>query len=390
MATCGNMGRSRRNICAFSVAIFVLMLSSGCLSAPVEEPQKDLGQASQGPNLTREPAKQSPAAAADPKATETEPKATETEPKATETEPKATETEPKATETEPKATETEPKATETEPEVTGTETKPEATETEPKESTTNPKDPTTAEVEAPKADQKTGTEVKSTSTHKGDSSITVFDSSAGKLPQNSDGDAKSDETDKNRDGTEATEEHASSATTRVSTVESTTASTKVQETTTPITEFTQADLDLLDADGKGQGPQISSEEDEDGEDDVDDESIDPEESDGLLYGNADPKDQTENGRRQQAGEMEAPRYKGVDSYNTEDEDSHFFFHLVILAFLVAIGYIAYHNKRKIFHLAHNRRWKDSLCSRNTVEYRRLDQNVNEAMPSLKMTRDYIF
>ncbi|XP_005923154.1 keratinocyte-associated transmembrane protein 2 [Haplochromis burtoni] len=84
------------------------------------------------------------------------------------------------------------------------------------------------------------------------------------------------------------------------------------------------------------------------------------------------------------------QYKEQDSYNTEDEDSHFFFHLVILAFLVAIVYITYHNKRKIYLLVQSRRWKEGLCSRNTVEYRRLDQNVNEAMPSLKMTRDYIF
>ncbi|XP_004561811.3 keratinocyte-associated transmembrane protein 2 [Maylandia zebra] len=84
------------------------------------------------------------------------------------------------------------------------------------------------------------------------------------------------------------------------------------------------------------------------------------------------------------------QYKEQDSYNTEDEDSHFFFHLVILAFLVAIVYITYHNKRKIYLLVQSRRWKEGLCSRNTVEYRRLDQNVNEAMPSLKMTQDYIF
>ncbi|KAM4620024.1 keratinocyte-associated transmembrane protein 2 [Polymixia lowei] len=88
--------------------------------------------------------------------------------------------------------------------------------------------------------------------------------------------------------------------------------------------------------------------------------------------------------------VEVTRYKAADDYNTEDEDSHFFFHLVILAFLVAIVYITYHNKRKILLLAQSRRWRDSLCSRNMVEYHRLDQNVNEAMPSLKMTRDYIF
>uniref|UniRef100_A0A8V0YTT8 C5orf15 homolog n=1 Tax=Gallus gallus TaxID=9031 RepID=A0A8V0YTT8_CHICK len=73
----------------------------------------------------------------------------------------------------------------------------------------------------------------------------------------------------------------------------------------------------------------------------------------------------------------------------EEEDSHFFFHLVIVAFLVAVVYVTYHNKRKIFLLVQSRRWRDGLCSR-TVEYHRLDQNVNEAMPSLKITNDYVF
>ncbi|XP_030649416.1 keratinocyte-associated transmembrane protein 2 [Chanos chanos] len=82
--------------------------------------------------------------------------------------------------------------------------------------------------------------------------------------------------------------------------------------------------------------------------------------------------------------------KQTTIYTTEsDEDSHFFFHLVIIAFLVAIVYITYHNKRKILLLAQSRRWREGLCSRS-VEYRRLDQNVHEAMPSLKMTNDYIF
>uniref|UniRef100_A0A8C8SCL7 Chromosome 5 open reading frame 15 n=1 Tax=Pelusios castaneus TaxID=367368 RepID=A0A8C8SCL7_9SAUR len=78
-----------------------------------------------------------------------------------------------------------------------------------------------------------------------------------------------------------------------------------------------------------------------------------------------------------------------DSVSGLEEDSHFFFHLVIIAFLVAVVYITYHNKRKIFLLVQSRRWRDGLCSR-TVEYHRLDQNVNEAMPSLKITNDYIF
>ncbi|XP_063148388.1 keratinocyte-associated transmembrane protein 2 [Candoia aspera] len=72
-----------------------------------------------------------------------------------------------------------------------------------------------------------------------------------------------------------------------------------------------------------------------------------------------------------------------------EDDSHFFFHLVIFAFLVAVVYITYHNKRKIILLVQNRRWRDGLCSR-TVGYQRLDQNVNEAMPSLKITNEYIF
>nr|XP_046161496.1 coiled-coil domain-containing protein 8 homolog isoform X2 [Oncorhynchus gorbuscha] len=90
-----------------------------------------------------------------------------------------------------------------------------------------------------------------------------------------------------------------------------------------------------------------------------------------------------------AGKIDV-RMKDTNIYTAQDEDSHFFFHLVILAFLVAIVYITYHNKRKIFLLAQSRRWRDGLCSRNNVEYHRLDQNVNEAMPSLKMTQDYIF
>ncbi|XP_053935916.1 keratinocyte-associated transmembrane protein 2 isoform X2 [Cuculus canorus] len=85
------------------------------------------------------------------------------------------------------------------------------------------------------------------------------------------------------------------------------------------------------------------------------------------------------------------KIKGVSvtGLEEEEEDSHFFFHLVVVAFLVAVVYVTYHNKRKIFLLVQSRRWRDGLCSR-TVEYHRLDQNVNEAMPSLKITNDYVF
>lgn len=35
------------------------------------------------------------------------------------------------------------------------------------------------------------------------------------------------------------------------------------------------------------------------------------------------------------------------TFASQNEDSHFFFHMVIIAFLVAIVYITYHNKRKV-------------------------------------------
>ncbi|XP_036378844.1 keratinocyte-associated transmembrane protein 2 [Megalops cyprinoides] len=100
------------------------------------------------------------------------------------------------------------------------------------------------------------------------------------------------------------------------------------------------------------------------------------------------KELTGLGQAESAGKVSV-RMKDTTIYTAQDEDSHFFFHLVIIAFLVAIVYITYHNKRKIFLLAQSRRWRDGLCSRS-VEYHRLDQNVNDAMPSLKMTNDYIF
>ncbi|KAM3926012.1 keratinocyte-associated transmembrane protein 2 [Leptodactylus fuscus] len=78
-----------------------------------------------------------------------------------------------------------------------------------------------------------------------------------------------------------------------------------------------------------------------------------------------------------------------NSDSDADEDSHFFMHLVILASLIAILYIAYHNKRKIYLFIQRRRWRDGLCSKNTG-YRRLDQNVNEAMPSLRNSKNYVF
>lgn len=64
----------------------------------------------------------------------------------------------------------------------------------------------------------------------------------------------------------------------------------------------------------------------------------------TYMSNLDTKGQSKNGPPEPAG-LESTRFK--ESYNLEDEDSHFFFHLVVLAFLVAIIYITYHNKRKV-------------------------------------------
>ncbi|CAN9501820.1 unnamed protein product [Ophioblennius macclurei] len=141
-----------------------------------------------------------------------------------------------------------------------------------------------------------------------------------------------------------------------------------------------------EVEAEGQGDVEDEEEEEEEEEEGDEEE--PYDVTEILGKNINLNDPSE-GDLQPVDDVYNVPYR-KDNYNTEDQDSHFFIHLVILAFLVAIAYITYHNKRKLFHLAHSRWWKEGLCSRNTVEYHRLDQNVNEAMPSLKMTRDYIF
>uniref|UniRef100_A0A2K6NTX1 Keratinocyte associated transmembrane protein 2 n=1 Tax=Rhinopithecus roxellana TaxID=61622 RepID=A0A2K6NTX1_RHIRO len=80
----------------------------------------------------------------------------------------------------------------------------------------------------------------------------------------------------------------------------------------------------------------------------------------------------------------------MPSSNIEEEDSHFFFHLINFAFCIAIVYITYHNKRKIFLLVQSRKWRDDLCFK-TVEYHCLDHNVNEAMlEPPRPANNYIF
>ncbi|XP_018429640.1 PREDICTED: keratinocyte-associated transmembrane protein 2-like, partial [Nanorana parkeri] len=86
-------------------------------------------------------------------------------------------------------------------------------------------------------------------------------------------------------------------------------------------------------------------------------------------------------------ESDTNDYEFKTDEDSHNEDSHFFLHLVLVGLLIIMVYIAYHNKRKIFLLVQKRRWRDSLCSKN-AGYRRLDQNVIEAMPSLKRTNNY--
>ncbi|XP_008330536.1 keratinocyte-associated transmembrane protein 2 [Cynoglossus semilaevis] len=153
------------------------------------------------------------------------------------------------------------------------------------------------------------------------------------------------------------------------------------------------DAEPVDDKNKEKGDQIDMDrflyDDDEEESDYEESNLDSfDESDdiGAEFNNDDLKDLSD----LQQGRIEEPAFK-KGSYNAEgEEDSHFFFHLVILVVLVAFIYIMYHNKKKIVLLTQTRRWKEGLCSRSNIEYHRLDQNVNEAMPSLKMTRDYVF
>lgn len=100
------------------------------------------------------------------------------------------------------------------------------------------------------------------------------------------------------------------------------------------------DPELLPTSDNGQVSPIDLDYDDDDDRDYDD-GFD---ADATYVSNPDNKVQSKI-RLQEPDGQDFTRFK--DSYNSEDEDSHFFFHLVILAFLVAIIYITYHNKRKV-------------------------------------------
>ncbi|XP_059207206.1 keratinocyte-associated transmembrane protein 2 [Centropristis striata] len=365
MATCRKMGRSRIHFCALSLVIALQLLAGGCLSLPLPinstttaAPSQENQGGNTSANLT------------------------------------LTTVNKKTVDTDPTPSQQTSVAV-----------------TDPKNpSTSAGNDSTPAEAEAPKDNGTTALVLKTSKVH---DPADVFDASDASTEQQgavSNGAAKTDgqpakvaATDGPAapDTTTATHPHPTTSVkphepakpTEEGEVEPPVFESKTPNAVNPFTDQ-DADPELLQTTETGPVPHIDGENysDDGDEDDGDDEDgtyPDGDDSlDGVYEDNNDVKGRT--GSRLQPDGMEVTRFKGADSYNTEDEDSHFFFHLVILAFLVAIVYITYHNKRKIFLLAQSRRWKDGLCSRNTVEYHRLDQNVNEAMPSLKITRDYIF
>lgn len=137
---------------------------------------------------------------------------------------------------------------------------------------------------------------------------------------------------------------------QVAEMESVTLDSKLSQTLIPSTDQ-YIEPGLLPTTERGMETHVAiesftNEEVEEEDDDYDDDDDDVEGTNNLYENLEEIKLQTES-RLQPPVDLEMTRYKGADSYNSEDEDSHFFFHLVILAFLVAIVYITYHNKRKV-------------------------------------------
>ncbi|CDR18845.1 unnamed protein product, partial [Oncorhynchus mykiss] len=92
------------------------------------------------------------------------------------------------------------------------------------------------------------------------------------------------------------------------------------------------------------GPAVKVPLDQDQNQNFGGQDLNEENDDGMV--DADDDDQVVLSPAKSAGKIDV-RMKDTNIYTTQDEDSHFFFHLVILAFLVAIVYITYHNKRKV-------------------------------------------
>ncbi|XP_060613781.2 LOW QUALITY PROTEIN: keratinocyte-associated transmembrane protein 2 [Anolis sagrei] len=132
---------------------------------------------------------------------------------------------------------------------------------------------------------------------------------------------------------------------------------------------------------------------DEGEDDDDDDDEGEEEED--LMGKA----QGERGGKgplSDAAAADSSAERTVPSWSPHLEPppqqggGHFFLHLVAVAFLVAVAYVVYHNKRKVVVLVQGWRWREGFRGSKAQGYRRLDQNVEEAMPSLKAAHEYVF
>ncbi len=117
---------------------------------------------------------------------------------------------------------------------------------------------------------------------------------------------------------------------------------KPTSVSTPAADKTESTSDYMG--DRTSEADVSFGDDDDGDGDGDD--------DGINLGeNFNEPPQNSEGVRKTPFPPDSPeetivQSKGTTIY-TQDEDSHFFFHLVIIAFLVAIVYITYHNKRKV-------------------------------------------
>ncbi|XP_068134024.1 keratinocyte-associated transmembrane protein 2 [Hyperolius riggenbachi] len=172
---------------------------------------------------------------------------------------------------------------------------------------------------------------------------------------------------------------------------------KTQTGAKPSDEPTVEDNLLLDTEETIITNSPTTKQDEDEEDGVEEEDEDSEyqfdrnyeetsKKDTFLREDSLPEIKEATGTDYDADSDDFDPNTGIDS--DASEDSHFFLHLVVIGFLIAVVYIAYHNKRKIFLFMQKRRWRDGLCSKN-AGYRRLDQNVHEAMPTFK-ANNYVF
>lgn len=226
---------------------------------------------------------------------------------------------------------------------------------DPKNSTTpSGYDSTTAEAEAPKDNHTIAIEPNMSKGNQDKNPVTIIATSDNNTA--SDGYTQPKDDEEQTDNVPATDEPDASENMPAFTPEAPTTLLKTPEPTKPVMEEPEApdykpsnaqnpstvqdiEQDLLQNRDKGQVLQI------DPEDYTDDDTYN--DSEEYVLEHNDSKDQTEIRQQQQTDGMDVTRSKEADSYNTEDEDSHFFFHLVILAFLVAIVYITYHNKRKV-------------------------------------------